>query len=224
MRYILILLFAFCFTYANVNKDNNDTKELSSLIDSIKSAKGDARRVKMNQLKLFLRSMNEKKRIKVIAKVKKILQEEAESRNTNRPSKVRESYINHNKLPQNDISKTQVPVHTNPVQATPTQPTPTHPNPISQTHQPSRTPIPQSNPPSCPIPKPTNIIKHPPVAPPVSPPIMPKPNINTHVQENVQQNIQHVQEHIQQNINNVQHEIKNQIQHNIPTKFFPKLK
>ena len=207
MRYILILLFAFCFTYANVNKDNNDTKELSGLIDSIKSAKGDARRVKMNQLKLFLRSMNEKKRIKVIAKVKKILQEEQEE-NRNRPSKARESYINHNKPSQNDISKTQVPVHTNPV-----QPTPTHPNPSSQTHQPSRTPIPQSNPPSCPIPKPTNIIKHPPVAPPVSPPIIPKPNINIHVQE-----------HIQQNINNVQHEIKNQIQHNIPTKFFPKLK
>ena len=214
MRYILIVLFTFCFTYANVKKDNNETKELSSLIESIKSAKGDSRRVKMNQLKLFLRSMNEKKRIKVIAKVKKILQEEQEE-NRNRPSKARESYINHNKPSQNDISKTQVPVHTNPV-----QPTPTHPNPSSQTHQPSRTSIPQSNTPSCPMPKPTNIIKH----PPVSPPIMPKPNINTHIQDYVQQNIQHVQEHIQQNINNVQNEIKNQIQHNIPTKFFPKLK
>jgi len=208
MRYIIILLFTFFFTYANTNisADYNETKELSNLIKSIKSAKGDDRRVKMNQLKLFLRSMNERKRIKVIAKVKRILQEG--NRNINRPLKTRKSYIRHKRTPINNTYNNKVSTHT---------------NPSGHINQPKHFLIPKNNLPSQLIPKTINMIKHPNIAHTVSPPVIPKPNINNYIQhiQYIQQNIQHVQEHILQNINNVQHMIRHNIQQNIPMKFFP---
>ena len=137
MRILVIVSIFITLLFSNA--------KLDKLINDIKQAKGDDRRVKMNKLKLFLRKLNQEKREKAIYKLKASMGAMHHSMQNDKAKNVPKSMdmskhiemmknmhqhinnnmkMNHNKTPMNNPKNTP----NQPPNQPPSQPPNQHPN------------------------------------------------------------------------------------------------